>query len=634
MDTNRDNQQKEEPQDGEKDDDEDAQAENKHQTERTNACPSPTDSLDRASESEKDTDTEDDEGSLHVVSSVRELKPPLAVVILKGTHTTSTPTETLASMTSTARMQKYVNFEEIVEELDIHTPSTSQVVDNVREYVKQIESRLEDEETTVCNSPRHATSPQPSAVQIVELPRETLTLATIKGASQPSFTDKPSEESEIERTANNEVERIVAENLTPTAMRERPDFHQVERENQEIAERFKQIMEMFDSFTKNLESLEMPAIKTAEKKEAEKSALPLRRRLSFKGLHSVELAAAEHAGGVSSSNVYNEFCLEVHGDRKDNAALAAAKETTTKQSLAHKFYHPSSAGSSAQPRKTEAALDPMCRDIATTVSGLELLSEEPQPWSHTTKPRALKLGAQDTQSFTTIGCQTSADYLQAQATSSASTSFCNLPSLAKDYSPTDDGIVNALIIDSITEASTSSNAAADTRLFTDVTGDSDVTVIKAQRKIIATSDQLALVKIREPPTIVNLPDDTNAPRVTSVVSDATPIDAPCERTYHTIHIEANSTPSSSELRRAPLCSRLWNVFTDFCAAVCLCLQVNKDCLFCLGFFIAFVVSASFLTAFFYRTLSINPHLVQVPVAPPHIAGHVNALQNMQYDHPL
>lgn len=326
MDMNRDNQQKEETQDGAKVDDEDIEQVNKQQAEGSNDYPSPIDSIDHARETEKETDTEDDEDdSLHVVSSVIELKPPLPLVTLEGTHTTITTTESLESMTSTGRMQKHVNFEEIIEGLDMPTPSTSKVVENVREYVNQIESWLEDEESAACISPRHKISPQPSAAQIIELPRETLTLETIKGAPELSFANKPSADSEIECIAHDEVERILAENSAPSAMSDRADFHQVERENKQIAERFRQIMEMFDNFTKNLESLEMPAVKTAEEKSAENPKLPLRRRLSFKGLHSAELAAGEHAGGMSSSSVYNECYLELHGDRKANAALAATR---------------------------------------------------------------------------------------------------------------------------------------------------------------------------------------------------------------------------------------------------------------------------------------------------------------------
>lgn len=84
------------------------------------------------------------------------------------------------------------------------------------------------------------------------------------------------------------------------------------------------------------------------------------------------------------------------------------------------------------------------------------------------------------------------------------------------------------------------------------------------------------------------------------------------QSFHTIHIDTTSSPSSSLLQRPPLCQRLWDALTNFCASVCLCLQVNRDCIFCLGFFVAFVVTASFLTAFFYRTLSLSPPLLQPP----------------------
>ncbi|XP_022231927.2 uncharacterized protein LOC111080557 [Drosophila obscura] len=80
---------------------------------------------------------------------------------------------------------------------------------------------------------------------------------------------------------------------------------------------------------------------------------------------------------------------------------------------------------------------------------------------------------------------------------------------------------------------------------------------------------------------------------------------PCERTHHTIQIRSNNNPANAaaEQGRLSLGARILRALGDFGAAICLCMQINKDCIFCLGFFVAFVVSASFLTAFFYRTLN-------------------------------
>ncbi|BFF93763.1 uncharacterized protein DMAD_11549 [Drosophila madeirensis] len=82
---------------------------------------------------------------------------------------------------------------------------------------------------------------------------------------------------------------------------------------------------------------------------------------------------------------------------------------------------------------------------------------------------------------------------------------------------------------------------------------------------------------------------------------------PCERTHHTIQIRANSNPANAVPQQGPLSlgARVVRALGDFGAAFCLCLQINKDCIFCLVFFVAFVVSASFLTAFFYRTLHLT-----------------------------
>lgn len=321
MDFKRDNKQTTESQEDAnetKDDDEDAESNNRREAEAATEA-------DRAREAEKQDDTEDDEeDGLHVVSSVKEFKSPTPVVTLEGTHTTATTTESLASAESAAKMHpmhKHGNFGQVMEELCMPTPSTSKVVDNVREYVKQIESRLEDSGAGVCTSPRFVATPQASAAQIIDLPRESLKLETIKGASELSFTSKLSEEfaafNEVERMAHEEVERIVAENISPATKRlsERPDFQQVERENQEIAERFRQIMEMFDNFTKNLESLEMPGLQSPQEAAAN-APIPMRRRLSFRGERSAEQTVDAALGAASGGSVCNEFYLEVHGESK------------------------------------------------------------------------------------------------------------------------------------------------------------------------------------------------------------------------------------------------------------------------------------------------------------------------------
>ncbi|XP_030377647.1 uncharacterized protein LOC115626419 [Scaptodrosophila lebanonensis] len=96
---------------------------------------------------------------------------------------------------------------------------------------------------------------------------------------------------------------------------------------------------------------------------------------------------------------------------------------------------------------------------------------------------------------------------------------------------------------------------------------------------------------------------SKAPRKSNALLDMRP---PCERRHHTITISANNAPPRPQpVQRRTLGARTVQSLSDFAAALCLCLQVNKDCIFCLGFFIAFVVSASFLTAFFYRTLSLT-----------------------------
>ncbi|XP_044316427.1 uncharacterized protein LOC123037831 [Drosophila rhopaloa] len=90
---------------------------------------------------------------------------------------------------------------------------------------------------------------------------------------------------------------------------------------------------------------------------------------------------------------------------------------------------------------------------------------------------------------------------------------------------------------------------------------------------------------------------------------------PCERSHHTITISGNNLPPHPPQLRQTFCARIGRSISDFAGAFCLCLQVNKDCVFCLGFFVAFVISASFLTAFFYRTLSFTASPVRVAANP-------------------
>ncbi|XP_039479466.1 uncharacterized protein LOC120444026 [Drosophila santomea] len=90
---------------------------------------------------------------------------------------------------------------------------------------------------------------------------------------------------------------------------------------------------------------------------------------------------------------------------------------------------------------------------------------------------------------------------------------------------------------------------------------------------------------------------------------------PCERRQHTFTISGNNLPANPPQLRQTICARIGRSICDFVAAFCLCLQVNKDCIFCLGFFVAFVISASFLTAFFYRTLSFSSSPVRVVANP-------------------
>ncbi|KAH8378447.1 hypothetical protein KR093_011452, partial [Drosophila rubida] len=89
---------------------------------------------------------------------------------------------------------------------------------------------------------------------------------------------------------------------------------------------------------------------------------------------------------------------------------------------------------------------------------------------------------------------------------------------------------------------------------------------------------------------------------------------PCERRQHIITISGNnSSPFASPPPPRTLMGRIGRTLGEFAGALCLCMQVNRDCIFCLGFFLAFVISASFLTAFFYRTINLTVSPARVPI---------------------
>ncbi|XP_060666052.1 uncharacterized protein LOC132798274 [Drosophila nasuta] len=89
---------------------------------------------------------------------------------------------------------------------------------------------------------------------------------------------------------------------------------------------------------------------------------------------------------------------------------------------------------------------------------------------------------------------------------------------------------------------------------------------------------------------------------------------PCERRQHIITISGtNSSPFAARPLPRTFMGRICRTLGEFAGAFCLCLQVNRDCIFCLGFFIAFVISASFLTAFFYRTINLTTSPIRVPI---------------------
>ncbi|XP_005179428.1 uncharacterized protein LOC101901179 isoform X2 [Musca domestica] len=80
-------------------------------------------------------------------------------------------------------------------------------------------------------------------------------------------------------------------------------------------------------------------------------------------------------------------------------------------------------------------------------------------------------------------------------------------------------------------------------------------------RVSTEDDHSVKNQIKEIPSIQNVSHDARTADEGTTVP-----------TFHTIHIDTSVLPSSSVMRRPPMCQRLWDSISDFCAAICLCLQ--------------------------------------------------------------
>uniref|UniRef100_A0A1B0B1G3 Uncharacterized protein n=1 Tax=Glossina palpalis gambiensis TaxID=67801 RepID=A0A1B0B1G3_9MUSC len=315
------------------------------------------------------------------------------------------------------------------------------------------------------------------------------------------------------------------------------ELKQIEEENGAIAKRFEKIMEMFDTFTKNLESLE-PTQATVVASPRRKYRHDGREKIDKKDVHP---------------KVHISRYADFHSQLEKKLSVIKLNEE---------------AQSTASFGNQTAIVDltPKYKDIAVATSNCNISTAA---------------------SAVPISCQTSFH-------ENISTSL-GLSSLNPSASTSKSGLQNSL----------NNFTNADAALLIN----SQAHLIKCDlHRVDENGSKEKLIKVE---------GSHITPGLEPVM-----VEQPCSQQFHTIHIEAASSPPSSDLRRAPLCSRIWNSICDFCAAICMCLQVNRDCIFCLGFFAAFVVSASFLTAFFYRTLSVTS-----PMQPTPPQRHIN--QNSQ-----
>uniref|UniRef100_A0A1B0EU48 Uncharacterized protein n=1 Tax=Glossina morsitans morsitans TaxID=37546 RepID=A0A1B0EU48_GLOMM len=305
------------------------------------------------------------------------------------------------------------------------------------------------------------------------------------------------------------------------------ELKQIEEENGEIAKRFQQIMEMFDTFTKNLEALEPT--------QGAVAASP-RRKHRHDGREKDDKKDVHPKVHISR---YADYHSQLEKKLNEIKLIEAAQSTA-----------------SFGNQTAIVELRPEYKDIAVATSNYNISAAA---------------------SAVPISCQTS--FHENMSTSIA------LSSLNPSASTSKSGLQNSLNNFANADAALLINSQAHV-INCDL---DDVDGNESKEKLIKV-DRMHISPHLEPIMV----------------------EQPCSQQFHTIHIEAAPSPPPSELRRAPLCSRIWISICDFCAAICLCLQVNRDCIFCLGFFAAFVVSASFLTAFFYRTLSVTSPIPSTP----------------------
>uniref|UniRef100_A0A1A9VTP0 Uncharacterized protein n=1 Tax=Glossina austeni TaxID=7395 RepID=A0A1A9VTP0_GLOAU len=306
------------------------------------------------------------------------------------------------------------------------------------------------------------------------------------------------------------------------------ELKQIEEENGEITKRFHKIMDMFDTFTKNLEAL--------EPKQATVAASP-RRKHRHDGREKDDKKDVHPKVHISR---YADYHSQLEKKLSETKLIGAAQSTA-----------------SFGNQTAIVELRPEYKDIAVATSNYNISAAA---------------------SAVPISCQTSFH-------ENINTSIA-LSSLNSSASTSKSGLQNSL----------NNFANADAALL-----------INSQAHLVKC-DLHGVGENESKERLINVDGRHISPHLEPIM-----IEQPCSQQFNTIHIEAASMPPPSELRRASLGSRIWNSICDFCAAICMCLQVNRDCIFCLGFFAAFVVSASFLTAFFYRTLSVTSPIPSTPI---------------------
>ncbi|KAM7353088.1 uncharacterized protein ACRADG_005328 isoform 2-T2 [Cochliomyia hominivorax] len=356
------------------------------------------------------------------------------IIHLEGTHTTDTQTENPIT-----KEKKNVKFEDEAEtEMEEQIEENSAEIEITNEEHKDLEINHELQEVCVINDKSNE--------------------AKISDMKKKLFEEEKS--------------------VTPSYL-DAPKLPEIPNENLEISQRFKQIMNMFDNFTKNLETLDL-------------ATKPITMRSIKRKRPGNERLSAE---------VYFEEPKK-HRSRKEEYLMDEFKKEALQSCSG-------SINASSEVLIARQHFEKYLRQQEMDLKDLEHITKEARSISVATNSCELK----------TLGCQTQ----------------------LRSY---DLSLMEVSSLSSQPEQSNSLNNYA-------------------QAENACNSNY-------EPQ-----PDISEKPLKEAITEQPRPASEPVvPPRFNVITIEANPLPPADDLRRPPLCHRMWTVVGDFCAATFLCLQLS------------------------------------------------------------